>query len=248
MYSKMLASILKYDADLCFSGYVSDDVNKSIHYSIQENQKVFDSDYIKNRIIPRIMGSDTLLWPGNEISGSVCRILFKRKIINNKIYFDTNLHYGEDTLFTMEVLFNCCKVSVVDESLYHYVQRENSAVHSYRPDFKEEEENLSKKYIELLKIYSKDSNYVSQYKKNIDNRFLKSRSKIIANESSLNNKKKLKDKLRYIRDICNEERLIELLKEVKNEELPFKMKCKYKMMEYKMSLLLYLYYRYIIDV
>ena len=53
--------------------------------------------------------------------------LFKRERIGDTT-FKTNLKVGEDDLFVFEYLLKCEKVSVIDDPLYNYLIRTNSAI------------------------------------------------------------------------------------------------------------------------
>ena len=61
-------------------------------------------------------------------------ILYKKEIIEKYNLKFTNYHLAEDTLFLISYLCYAEKFALVDETYYHYFQRSNSLVHTYRPD------------------------------------------------------------------------------------------------------------------
>lgn len=61
-------------------------------------------------------------------------ILYKKEIIEKYNLKFTNHHLAEDTLFLISYLCYAEKFALVDETYYHYFQRPNSLVHTYRSD------------------------------------------------------------------------------------------------------------------
>lgn len=68
----------------------------------------------------------------NTVFGSVCRSLFKKKVIDREnIDFTVNVKIAEDRLFLMEYLLYCHRAAMVDFYGYHYrAEREGSAITS----------------------------------------------------------------------------------------------------------------------
>jgi hypothetical protein len=59
--------------------------------------------------------------------------MYKKAIIDNcNLRFDSYLRKGEDVLFICSYMSKCSKISVIEDALYHYYQRSNSACGEYR--------------------------------------------------------------------------------------------------------------------
>ena len=83
----------------------------------------------------------------DKIHGSVCRQLFRRKIISeNRIQFKENVKIAEDRLFLLEYLNYCDSAAFVDEYLYRYrMENPHSATkvfYKYRTDLAHSQKNL----------------------------------------------------------------------------------------------------------
>ncbi len=59
-------------------------------------------------------------------------ILYKKEIIEKYNLKFTNSHLGEDTLFLISYVCRTRKFDLIDDTYYHYFQRTNSLVHTYR--------------------------------------------------------------------------------------------------------------------
>lgn len=96
----------------------------------------------KERIkIKEIMNDDEFinyLFSCIAICGFVWNKLYRRESIlgANKIIFDENINMLEDLLFNCEVSKNIKKVCYIKEPLYNYVQRNLSALHSEKIEYK----------------------------------------------------------------------------------------------------------------
>lgn len=65
---------------------------------------------------------------------SLCTGIFKRRIIvENHILFDSYIRFAEDWLFYAEYFRYIKSITIVNDALYHYFQRENSAMHVFKP-------------------------------------------------------------------------------------------------------------------
>lgn len=139
MFQKLYEKIGDNDISICRFAYEYRD--KTVYYQ-EDNlfpftEKPYYFEYIMadkyNKSYPDRIICD-------KIFGSVCRTLFKRKIIvNNNIRFTKGMKIAEDRLFLIEYCSYCNKAGLVDEYLYHYrADVENSATSV----FKKYQENL----------------------------------------------------------------------------------------------------------
>lgn len=74
----------------------------------------------------------------SKYGGAPHNRVFERKIlIENNIFFNTDIDYGEDLLFNVEYLLSFIEnkdsrmIKLISEPTYHYLQREGSAVSSF---------------------------------------------------------------------------------------------------------------------
>lgn len=70
------------------------------------------------------------------IMGSTCRSLYKRELID-KHRFDVNVKICEDLLFFMGLLCDAKKICFLEESLYFYRVNDESAIHTYKKNYLE---------------------------------------------------------------------------------------------------------------
>lgn len=70
---------------------------------------------------------------GKYISGMRWNKLFKRELLIDNIAFEKNgLRIGEDMALVLSVAMSADSIAYVQKCLYHYLQRSNSAVHTYK--------------------------------------------------------------------------------------------------------------------
>ena len=102
----------KTDIAMCKFRVVYDDT-KNIEYVAEK----------KNIILP-------INKIGREYTGASWGFIYRHSIIEN-IRFNENLSLGEDTEFSLEVLFTNKKpLAVIDKDLYFYYNRKSSATHN----------------------------------------------------------------------------------------------------------------------
>ena len=127
MYEKLLNKQKENNADLVFCKYNYVDA-KTIKHVNEFNLMNLSAD----NIFP-LFYQDMIKTNGNyyihthNVMGSIFRVLFSKKIINN-LKFDTKVKIEEDVLFLSNLLLNNAKCDYVDEYLYNYFFRDVSAV------------------------------------------------------------------------------------------------------------------------
>ena len=69
------------------------------------------------------------------LRGSVCNMMFSRNILETEspVRFDTDIHGGEDRLFSVRAFLRANGSSYVPEALYHVCQRKGSATTLFNP-------------------------------------------------------------------------------------------------------------------
>ena len=124
-------------SDLVICDYYTDYRNIKIPFTLRLSDEIFDLTEIGHERF-------YLCWLAKEIT--LWNHLFRRSIVeDHTIRFETNR--GEDNLFHLRMLPYLRRVSFLKQSLYHYVQRENSLTHISRFDVKKRQTNLLECYL-----------------------------------------------------------------------------------------------------
>ena len=115
--SKMYLAMKKFDADYVVSRIQQPDEELSIKKDIQ----VLETSEIKERL---------------KIRGSVCGKLYVTDLIQcNSLEFPLNQKSAEDTIFNLRYIPLTRRMVFIPDNLYFYIQRNNSATHSFLPDY-----------------------------------------------------------------------------------------------------------------
>lgn len=126
MYEKMVVAVEKNNCDAVQCSYYTGDVDNSVEREVpglyRGQQAV--------KLVLRVTGA------------SVCNKLFSSTVLSD-VRFKENLSIGEDRIFNIDAFSECSCVTVIDDILYHYVQRDTSAMHA----------KLSRKNIDGLLFY-----------------------------------------------------------------------------------------------
>lgn len=115
---------------ICFvdaDDYLSNKFFSIIKKYIYENKDlIYFRNYVKYKIFIKKNKSNS----NNVVWGKVIR---KKTILLNEIYFDTNLKYCEDTIFMKKLLKNSSNFIFINEYLYVYCLNQFNATNSYAP-------------------------------------------------------------------------------------------------------------------
>lgn len=116
---KLYTAIIDNDADLSICAHVMDyDSGKSVYMRRISGGAYTVAEYI---------GVQGIGMPNIWVS------MYKANVIqNNNIRFDSYLRKGEDILFICSYMSKCSKIFAIDDAMYHYYQRSNSACGEYR--------------------------------------------------------------------------------------------------------------------
>ncbi|MBC2871085.1 glycosyltransferase [Acetanaerobacterium sp. MSJ-12] len=131
MYDILLEKLCSTDADVAICGYIREYykgehlsackkvTTESAEVSKKAWRQYFDEWYYKNYF--------NVLW--NKI--------YKKEVIENyNILFQTDIYNGEDLIFNLSYFAHIQKVVVLDQALYHYVERRgDSLTHRCDPSF-----------------------------------------------------------------------------------------------------------------
>ncbi|MDO4987072.1 MAG: glycosyltransferase [Candidatus Saccharibacteria bacterium] len=117
---KMLKAIQDTDSDLCVANY--NEVNESTGQTVASkyNYSVFaDKDTLR-------------LFLTDRIGPAVWDKIYRRSTLGN-IKFDQTLTVGEDILYILNVFLKKPKTVFLNDVYYHYIQHENSIMHTLNP-------------------------------------------------------------------------------------------------------------------
>ena len=191
-------------------------IDEKVELAIFSYKKVFGDKYKKIRLNKKLYGGDflkKLFSKSDEASIVVWNKIFKKDIIiENNIYFE-NKAYFEDTGFIFRYLYYVKKISVLEDCLYSYVQRDNSITKKFNPIIINSCENT----YTLIKDFYKKNNKYNKYKNNIKDMYL--RMKIYIFRIAIKYKKE------YILEIT--------WSEIRKSRIPFKHKCYIILMKLK---------------
>ena len=134
MYEKLLNSIVKNKTDMSICNY-NDNDDLNLEKEILNRHEFLD--FILNK---------------NKFRGYVWNKLYKKEILK-EFKFKKDISLCEDLLFNCEYAIKCDKISVIDEKLYNYIKRQDSAVNT----FLEKHFSVIEAYQQMEKIYIKYS-------------------------------------------------------------------------------------------
>lgn len=115
--------------------------------------------------------AELMTWhPSDFYFGVVWNKLFKRDlIINNNLFFDRNINFGEDFIFNMEYLKLIKKVKLLPEYLYYYTDNNAESLTGKEPPCErrmKQREVLFEAYVRFFKavdLYDKMKKQVDRY-------------------------------------------------------------------------------------
>lgn len=138
---KLVNLITKENVDLAASGIIKvPDYNYSKIYS-EYNEKTTTANGAYNMMLTDV-----------NFFGYSCNKLYKKKIIvDNKIFFDENIHICEDFEFNARYLQYANNITYCSEQLYYYFENVKSATNEYK--YSERQASVLKAYENICKIY-----------------------------------------------------------------------------------------------
>jgi glycosyltransferase involved in cell wall biosynthesis len=141
--SCMIVIINNNKHDLIFFDYIKNYTNNK---NIYKSQNPFSLD--NNLIIKLILEKKILSCTWN--------FLYKKEyIINNKVFFNKKINYGEDTLFILELMLKNPNIFYINKAYYHHFINESSYTRT----------NLKQKYKDRILFYNCLSDLFHRYRK-----------------------------------------------------------------------------------
>ena len=125
MYEKLITAINKAQADIASCSYCIEKKDKTNY--LQNRLHVTEKTVNAKKFFKYIYKRDSY----KAVGGYVWTRLFRRTSFEkHDIRFDEDIQYGEGTLFLARCMVKAKKVIYINSTLYHYIQREESAVHN----------------------------------------------------------------------------------------------------------------------
>lgn len=131
MFRELAGGIERYNADIAFCDY--DVVDEKANTSNRRDFGIESGGLFVKEAGKFPIGILPTFAESRYLSASRWNKLFKRELLVNNIAFqDTGIRIGEDLALVMPVIMSATSVVYVKKCLYHYVQREGSAIHVYK--------------------------------------------------------------------------------------------------------------------
>ena len=117
MLFAMYNSACENNSDIVLCDYIKESKNNSFYYS-----------YVPSGEYGRDLYKDLML---RVLPGSCCNKLVKHSLYSKyKIEFPRNINFGEDWFVNCLIAYYAKKISHIKQGMYHYVQNNNSIMHT----------------------------------------------------------------------------------------------------------------------
>lgn len=207
MYCDMYSFAKKYDVDIVMCDTVSkfDDAPDIPDTIVELNNDIILK---KNDISPELL---------KVMAGSACRCIYKSDLIfNNNILFPINIPISEDRVFNIYAFGYAKKVYYVKKPYYNRFIRPGSAVTGYRKNMLDcvvAARNATMKA--LADAWNNNIDFILKYEKQTVALTYAS----INNEFYKDSKSNIKEKYMNIKEICNNETVINSIKNTNSKDL-----------------------------
>lgn len=131
---KLYNVLVEYDADVCKGGFRRV-LNSGKEVSRRQyKREIFEGDDVKNKFLPRMIGSSPS--QRDSVEMGVCGALYKTKIIkeNHLEFLSERKLISEDLVFNIDYMQYASSVYMVPDVGYNYRVTEGSLTQSYRMD------------------------------------------------------------------------------------------------------------------
>lgn len=245
MYEKLYQQLRVTDADVCMCNYVIEYNGNFTPKLLDIKKDILEGQEIVSDIVANMIGNASLNSGSQTIIGSVCRLVIKRDIIDqNNFKFELGMPLMEDLIFCIQLFLKSKRVTINRNMYYHYMINSNSAVTSYR----------SNRFDLLMKVYQRleelltDANVYPIVKQRLNNRYITMIISVLANEVRRENKKHFKDKISFIKWLCKDAKLKNVLKEANTNNCTIRKKLILGALKKEFAIYLYLYYSFVTRV
>lgn len=191
--AELVYSMENKNADLTVCDYYLADTDKL------KTNKIFDKDISLNKINEEEMVN---LIKTHSIFGPWCKLYRNDVIQRNKIFFNTNVSFGEDLLFNLQYLSNVNNICMIGKELYYYRQVNGSLVRSFNENKIESFVLINQEFLNFIDKYNMLKNKVLYYVVyHVIDDYIALLNKLINYKSSLKHKYKLFKQLNSLKAI-----------------------------------------------
>lgn len=224
------------DIDICVSGFTKVDNNGKILFEEKYEPVTYKNISVKKEMFPRLLGSSPVAH--DAIRMSSCGVLYRKSIIDrfNLKFESERKMISEDLIFNMDFYQVARGARVIENAGYFYRTNPDSLTKSYNSNkfrkscfFYEE----TKKMLEKLG-YGEDEYW------RLQRQFFITVRVCIRQERSVVSKKKMKDSIKSIGEICDNKMLYGILSTYPKKNLGFKQKVFLELLLRHCSIVLYL--------
>lgn len=121
--------VVEIDSDIVIMGRKIKDEEGSYRGELLPND--MDSKQYSNGM----KGVVQELFPKFNLLYTVWNALYRKNILlKYNIHFNSNVSWGEDTLFSFQYLIRCNRIQTIAKSSYHYLKNYNNASNRYHPN------------------------------------------------------------------------------------------------------------------
>jgi len=223
------------NADLVIAGHNRTKMDGTFHSSNPYCDECYEGDEIRSLLIPRLIGSQPNV--KDSISMSACGVLYRKKLImnNNLLFLSERKYISEDLLFNIMFLCHVNKVSLISFCGYNYRMNQGTLTTSYRRDRFEKNVELYHFERKLLQ----ENNLLDDCELRLKKQFFVFLRQSIKQEKANISKKKMKDILKQIRVIVNNQTVQDIINSYPIQQLGIQQKVFIYLVKYKCVLILY---------
>lgn len=131
--SQLMKIMEAENADIVTSGLLYEWTDKVLAVIDAFDEAIYESKEIKEVIVPKMMYHEEKNTQG--IIASLCAKIFNAQLLKTVVNeLDENLTLCEDGAFVYTLLLNVNKIVITHGCYYHYIQHNDSTIHSYKID------------------------------------------------------------------------------------------------------------------
>lgn len=236
MLDRIRQIIDRYKTDIVVFGYrnVSSEDDRGVLNSITVPEGFYDKSQIDSSIIPGLINRGSFEGRSNIYLSRVNKFIRRELLLSNEQYYDTEMSFGEDNLWTVPNVLSAESLYVMaDYYPYRYRCNPTSITHSYNPDLWKKFQKLDDHLEEILKEKGHEDQIRQVY---CDNVF----HAAVAVNNIMRSGFGRPDKIRLIGEIVQDERVAKGLGFMKPEYCSAKERINLELMKLKASRLIYL--------
>lgn len=209
MYEKMINKLLEYKVDIVCCDLTQEYGNRKVCSPISNISGYFNREELEMDIIPILVNDGSFF--GKAIRNNRVTKIFKADLIrNNLIYYTKEIVYGEDYQLVFPCILDAKGIYIFENYYpYHYRLNNSSLTRTYVDDMWEKYLKLNR-HIESIS----ESKKVYDFKSQVLKELLYFAIMSIDNEFFKGNNHNYREKIKVIKNIIENERLRNSLKEV----------------------------------